>query len=359
MSEAPAVEPPTDRPAIEDPATAKALSSLRLPLVGLPVAAVVFAGLAGWLIAVGGGWLGITVLVVAAIAFLVTTFLAVVISGRWIGPASKLLREQPWRESPVTVYRPGRGFPRVGLQLPDVALLAPAMPWPAQQILARTGRVWVVGPDERGWAAIRSTGLALPLGQARVTTADLSDRIEVAVEQHDPGRASLAAGDAVLARVIAGPRKRSRTDLVAPILLTVFAIFVDVDLVRRGVRSDQVWLAVGTLVGTLLILGFLGWRGYRAWYWARVDKLLAAGPWKSVSITLPEPNRVRRETVVGQAILIDGRAVAVKLPRAGHALRANISATGLLWVAGTPDAGREMIAGIPGYPFLNRAEFGS
>ncbi|RLK60110.1 hypothetical protein [Actinokineospora cianjurensis] len=364
MSEAPAVEPPTGRPAIEDLATARALSALRLPLIGLPLAAVVFAVPAVWLIVAGGGWIGIAVLAIAALAFVVTSVLALVITGFWIGPAGRLLRAESWRAASVKVYRPSKGFPRARLVVKEadgksLSILAPALPWAAQQILARTSKIWLVGPDDKGWVAIRSTGLALPLGQARVSTADLSTGYEITVDQPDPARASLASGDAVLAKVIAAPRKRSRTDMVAPVVLLAFAGFVVVDLVQRGIKASQVGLAIGVFVGTLIIAGFFAWRLYKALYWAKVDKLLSAGPWNAVAVDLPEPTRVGRETVTAQATFADGRTVPVKLTRAGHAIRANVAATGKLWVAGIPGEGKQMVAGIPGYPFLSRADFGS
>nr|WP_253832265.1 hypothetical protein [Actinokineospora globicatena]MCP2301166.1 hypothetical protein [Actinokineospora globicatena]GLW77198.1 hypothetical protein Aglo01_16800 [Actinokineospora globicatena]GLW84032.1 hypothetical protein Aglo02_16720 [Actinokineospora globicatena] len=364
MSEAPAVEPPTGKPAFEDLATAKALTALRLPLIGLPLAALAFAVPTGWLIAAGAGWIGIAVLGIAAVAFLVTTVLALIITGFWIGPAGRLLRAEPWRAASVKVYRPAKGFPRARLVVKEadgtsLSLLAPALPWAAQQILARTGKIWLVGPDDKGWVAIRSTGLAAPLGQARVSTADLSTGYEITVDQPDPAMASLASGDAVLAKVIAMPRKRSRTDMVAPVVLLAFAVFVVVDLLKRGVRADQVGLAVGVFAGTLIIVGFFAWRLYKALYWAKIDRLLSLGPWNAVTAELPEPTRVGRTTVTAQATLADGRIVPVTLPRAGHAIRANIAATGKLWVAGIPADGKQMVTGIPGYPFLNRADFGS
>ncbi|GLZ41234.1 hypothetical protein [Actinokineospora sp. NBRC 105648] len=361
--EAAAVEPPVEGPAIEDLATARALTSIRLPLIGLPFAVLLFGVPAVWLIAAGGGWIGIAILTVAALAFLVTLVLAVLISGRWIGPATRLLRTSPWRPATVKVFRPTRGLPKARLlaRFPDgstLNLLAPALPWAAQQVLARTGKIWLVGPDDKGWTAIRSTGLALPLGQARVSTAEFTSAYEISVEQPAPVRASLASADAVLARVIAAPRKRARTDLVAPALLTIFAGFIVVDLLRRGIRADQVWLSIGVFVGTLAILALLGWRIHRMLHWSKIDRLLAAGPWTQVPVDLPAPTRVTRKTVTGQATLPDGRVVPVVLPRAGSSLRTNVAATGVLWVAGKPEAGLTAAAGLPGYPFLNLAHFG-
>ncbi|SDC77283.1 hypothetical protein [Actinokineospora iranica] len=362
--EAPAVEPPTDRPAIQDPATARAMSGLRLSLASLPVAVLLFGVPAAWLALAGAGWIAVTALAVAALAFLIATILTVLISGFWIGPASRLLRAQAWRPAAVTVFRPTRGFPRTRLLVREEDgtaknLLAPALPWPAQQVLARTGRVWLVGPDARGWVAIRSAGLALPLGQARVTAEDVSAGYQIEVEQPAPVRAPLAAADAVLSRVIATPRRRSRTELVAPALLLVFAGFVVVDLVNRGIRPDQVWLAVFVGLGTLGLVALLAWRVRRVLYWAKADRLLAAGPWTPVPAEFAAPTRVRRAAATGRATLPDGRVVPVALRRSGHALRANIAATGLLWTAGPPVAGGEAAVGLPGYPFLTVARFGA
>ncbi|MDQ3402128.1 MAG: hypothetical protein M3548_01880, partial [Actinomycetota bacterium] len=60
--EAPAVHPPTDVPAIEDPPTARALRGLRLPLIGLPLAVVAFGVPAIALNAAGAGWVGVAAL---------------------------------------------------------------------------------------------------------------------------------------------------------------------------------------------------------------------------------------------------------------------------------------------------------
>ncbi|MGQ0840495.1 hypothetical protein [Actinokineospora sp.] len=358
--EAPAVEPPTNRPAIEDQPTARALRSLRIPLFVLPFAALLFGVPA---IVLDIGWIVIALLTIAALAFVIATMLTIAISGFWIGPATRLLRAHPWRPATVKVFRPTRGFPRAKLVVREadgepLNLLAPALPWPVQQLFARTGKLWLVGPDAKGWVALRSAGLALPLGQARVTKEDVASGYEIDVEQPAPVRIPLAANDAVLSRIIAAPRRRSRTELIAPSLLLVFAIVVVVDLVRRGIRADQVDLAVFVGLATLGIAALLGWRVRKVRYWAKVDRLLGAGPWTSVPVDLPEPDDVRRATVTARATLPGGQAVSVTLPRASHALLANVAGTGQLWVAGVPRAGGEAVAGLPGYPFLNLAKFG-
>ncbi|WP_054053459.1 hypothetical protein [Alloactinosynnema sp. L-07] len=344
--EAPALEPPTDIPAVADPHTAAALRALRNPLLGLPALAMAFGVPAISLALAGVGWVLIALLGIAAVAFLLAAVLTFVMIGGWVGPAAKLLRAESWREAKVKVYRPGRGLPKVKLAVRDGAktinLVANALPWPAQQVLARTGRIWLVGPDERGWAAIRSAGLALPLGQAKVTSENVSGGYEVNVVQDDPVRVPLASSDAVLVHTTATPRKRSRTDVVLPGLLMVFALVMVFDLFGRDLRADQTPLAIGVVAGTLAIAGLLAWRIAKLRYWAAMDKLLAAGPWTSVPVTLD-----------GDTLRAGDKAVALR--RGAKELRANAEATGLLWVAGQPSG--KVAVGLPGYPFLSVAEF--
>lgn len=353
MSEVPAAEPPTDGPALADPATARALRGLRLPLVALPVAAVAFAVPALLL-----GGLAKALFTMAALAFVLGTMAVVATTAFWLGPATRLLRSQPWRPARVRVYRALKGLPRTPLRVREadgttVDLLAPALSWTAQQVLARTGRIWLVGPDERGWAAIRSAGLALPLGQARVATADIGAGYEVSPVQGDPRASATAAGDAVLAKAIAAPRRRAKTDLLAPGLLLAFAAFVLVDLLRRGV-SGRVELLVGLLVATALILALLAWRVHRLRHWTSVGRLLDAGGWTAVPVELDLSDE---RTVTARATLPDGRTAPVRFHRASRALLANIAATGRMWTAGAPTDG-PVAVGLPGYPFLTVARIG-
>ncbi|MDQ3404311.1 MAG: hypothetical protein M3548_13095, partial [Actinomycetota bacterium] len=281
----------------------------------------------------------------------------------WIGPASRLLRTQSWRPAKVRVFRPGRGLPKAKLLVRDgdrtLNLTASALPWAVQQLFARTGRIWLVGPDDKGWVAIRSAGLALPLGSARVTAENVAAGWEINIEQPEPARVSIAAGDAVVARMLATPRRRSRTELIAPTLLMVFAVIVVVDLIGRDLREDQVELVGLVGLAVLGIAALLAWRVRKLLYWSKVDKLLAVGPWTSVPVELDLPrNDTRTRTVTALATLPGGQTVPVTLPRAGQALLANIAGTGQLWVAGTPKADVETVAGLPGYPFLSLARFG-
>ncbi|EWC62866.1 hypothetical protein UO65_1814 [Actinokineospora spheciospongiae] len=360
--EAPAVEPPTDVPALSDGVTGRALRALRLPLFALPATALVFGAPAAWLAAAGASWLVVAVLTIAALAFVIAFLLTAHLYGTWLRPAARLLAAQPWRRAAVTVFRPARGRTPLLVTEPDGtrhALVAAALPWAVRQVFARTGRVWLVGPDAGGWVALRSSGLALPLGAARVTAADVALGYEVEVAQPAPVRAPVAAADAVVSRLIAGPRRRSRTELIAPTVLLVFAGVVIADLLGRDFAGELLELTLLVLLATLLLAGLLAWRVRKVRYWAKVDRMLGVGGWTPVPATLAESAvDGGPRTVTAQAV-VAGRTVPVTLPRASQALRANVAGTGKLWVAGVPAPGAEAVAGLPGYPYLNLARFGS
>ncbi|SDJ43619.1 hypothetical protein SAMN05192558_1239 [Actinokineospora alba] len=346
--EAPAVEPPTDIPAMTDPHTARAYRDLRVPLLGLPVGAVVF-GVPAIFLRVG--WVATAVLGVIALAFLIATVVSFSLVGTWLRPAEKLLKEQPWREATVKVYRSGRGLPRTKMRVDDgktkLSLRANALPWAAQQVLARTGRIWIVGPSADGWVAIRSAGLALPLGPAQVVKEDVSNGYEIAVEQEAPLRVPLAAADAVLAKSIATPRRQAKTDLIGPAILLLIAVVLVVDLIQRGAYGAHLGASIGLGIGTLAFAALLVWRIRKLRYWITLDRLLGSGPWRSVPVTADGHGFV--------ATLDDGKTARVKLGHRARQLRANVTATGLLWIAGPTDG--KAAAGLPGYPFLTIAVF--
>ncbi len=346
--EAPAVEPPTDIPAMADPHTARAYRDLRIPLLGLPVGAVVFGVPAIFLRA---GWVATAVLGVIALAFVLATVVSFSLVGTWLRPADKLLKDQPWREASVKVYRSARGLPRTKMRVDDgttkLSLRANALPWTAQQVLARTGRIWLVGPSADGWVAIRSAGLALPLGPAQVVDEDVSNGYEIAIEQEAPLKVPLAAEDVVLAKATATPRRRAKTDLIGPGILLLIALVLVVDLVQRGAYVAHLGAAIGLGIGTFALAALLVWRIRKLRYWTTLDRLLGSGPWRSVPVTA--------DGHAFLATLDDGKTAKVKLGHGAKELRANVEATGLLWIAGPTDG--KAAAGLPGYPFLTIAVF--
>ena len=128
-----------------------------------------------------------------------------------------------------------------------------------------------------------------------------------------------------------------------------------------GVIAPLVLRANYDLACTLMVVALIALAipfGVQDWlFWRRVRRLLNSGPWTSVPITLP--NLVESFDVAhGHATLSDGRTIPVRV-RTSYSLAANIAATGLIWVAGEPAAGREMAVGLPGYSVLGHAHFGS
>ena len=361
--EVPAVEPVEGAPAAADPATEWALRALRasvlapaiLSLIGVAVAIVI--GIAGVaevfvLVIALAGVLGLSAGAPVTLRWL-----------RWRGPVRTLLDTQPWRPADVSVFRAARGrTPGCRLRVLDAGgetmwLSAVGLGWSGQQVLARTGRAWLVGPDAEGNAAVRSSGLAVPIAMAQVG-AQLPADVIVEAEQRAPRRAPKARDDVVVANLIAGPRRRSRTDLVAPVLLLGLAVVVLVAVLRSNHAAPRYGETLAWVLAVLAALvAFAGWRIARLLRTSRIDRMLAAGPWRAVPVDLDGEPDPRKTQLRGNATLPGGGTVGVSVPKAGFVLTANVAATGLLWVVGEPEAGCRTVAGLPGYPLLAVATF--
>lgn len=361
--EVPAVEPAGDAPAAADPATGWAMRALRAAVLApailslIAVAVSIVIGLAGIteafvLIIALAGVLGLGASAPVAMRWL-----------RWHTPARALLDTQPWRPADVSVFRQARGR-GIGVRLrvldaggEPLWLTVVGLSWGGQQVLARTGRAWLVGPDAEGNAAVRSSGLAVPIAMAQVATQQAAD-VLVEAEQRAPRRAPKARDDVVVAQMLAGPRRRSRTDLVAPVLLLGLAIVVLVAVLRSNHAAPRFGELLGSVVVVIALLaGFAGWRILKLLRTSRIDRMLAAGPWRAVPVHVDGRPDPRRQELRGNATLPGGGTVEVSVPRAGFVLSVNVAATGLLWVAGEPEAGRRTVVGLPGYPLLAVATF--
>jgi hypothetical protein len=361
--EVPAVEPIEDAPAAADPATEWALHAFRTALLAPAVMSLIAI-----VVAIAIGLAGVTevFVLVVALAGLLGLSAGAPVTLRWLrwrGPARALLEAQPWRAADVSVFRQARGR-SVGCRLrvldasgEPIWLTAVGLGWSGQQVLARTGRVWLVGPDADGTVAIRSSGLAVPIAMAQVTDQQPADLL-VEAAQRAPRRAPKARDDVVVANLLAGPRRRSRTDMVAPVLLLGLAVFVLVAILRSNHAAPRFGELLGSVLVVLALLaGFAGWRIVRLIRTSRIDRMLAAGPWRAVPVDLAGKPDPRKQELRGNATLPDGGTVEVSVPRAGFVLAANVAATGLLWVVGEPEAGRRTVAGLPGYPLLAVATF--
>ncbi len=152
---------PADEPALEDDTTAR-LFEVRAQYVRNQLWAwltvVAAFPLSAWL------WSGVPVLGLAIGATMLIGVWQAVTRRRqpgqdWIAAARRLLAHEPWRETPATVLAT-RG---TVLALPGGEhLRVHGLPAPAREVVVRAGRVHVVGPDARGWLAVRVDGLHTP-----------------------------------------------------------------------------------------------------------------------------------------------------------------------------------------------------
>lgn len=344
--------PPTDRPAMEDPATQRIFKfvmttrSRRLllfPLLGIAVPAA---------LALQGNRLGGLGAVVLGCWELL--FGAQVVSLLWWSPwlrrARRLLTSEPWRPVPAQLVRGGPKSTRCVVRLSaghaPLLLLIRKAPWPLQQMIGRTGRLWMVGPDAGGTAVVTVDGCngGLP---AKVIGQPPPGEVPVLPA---PGATGSPLDDPVIASVVA-PRQR-----VAVPLLGIF-------LIALGVAAPAVFsrgwyrhvLGVTCIVfGVLLLAGlFSQLRQVR-----RLRSLLRAGPWTPLPVRLePWQPRARRfvANVSGQVRLPDGTEAAVTLPKSNLDVFMNATDSGLLWVAGEPVRGRTFAVGVPGYLVLGTA----
>jgi hypothetical protein len=207
-----------------------------------------------------------------------------------------------------------------------------------RQLLARQREVSLVGPNADGVAAVIVDGLAVPL-PARVVPAPASPR-------------PIAVTDEDLPRV--GAAKAARM---------VWISLAFVGLLGASVIFDVLLNDAGWVVATIAFVGALALFAVAALFRRgnqhRMVKLLGNGPWQAYPVQLlswsgnPAP--------IGQLRLMltlpDGTVLPVWARYGEPWLIANISATGYLWVAGTPTFGGSAVIGLPGLPFVTAAQF--
>lgn len=312
--------------------------------IGAPVAAVVFFGVLG-AIGVLSSLIGV----------------ALWVDGR---SSSRLLESGPWRHATVQVLaseKPAGTYLLIDGDAADPLWLdASPTNWDDQQILARTGRIWLVGPDENGNALICSAGTVVGVTKVTVITDEMPTVTPVIPEQVAPVGLATAGDDVILAKTNLTARRFLLISASAMALMLILVLGVLGLVLTSHSESHRVEGVVSVgVVATFLTYNVISIvRSIRSMRW--VDRLLAAGPWTSVPMTLPVDTKLQERSVKvrGRATLPDGTTVAVRL-KANYRLVANIAATGLLWVAGEPAPGRTVAAGLPGYPMVVVAHFGT
>lgn len=324
-------------------------------------------GMFVWLWIIGGNWVVLLLLGIATVICLVASGARALIPGD-VRRRSWMLQQQSWQPAAVRVFRWGDDEKHLllvddgsdnpfrlrthGLDRVDEKI-----------VMARTRRIWLVGPDAGGQYLYCFAGLCLPPFYAWVVDEQPPEDSEIMVEQAAPALLANAADDVVATWGL--EREWNRRALWWG-LLVAWSIVIGLLVLGGVLLSTGAEHAIENVaaLGILLVLGpaFPIFSIPRSlWFLRRFIRLRSAGPWTSVPVTLHKPvghiTKGRFRTYGGVATLPDGRAVAVEVATVAQ-LAANIAATGLLWTVGEPRPGRTLAAGLPGYPHIGIGRIG-
>jgi hypothetical protein len=209
---------------------------------------------------------------------------------------------------------------------------------PIRQLVARQREMSLIGPNADGLAAVVLDGLSFPL-PAKVVPAPADPRPEPVTDE-DLTRWA-AANAAHLVWIGVG------------IMTLVGASFLfDLLLVMDG------WFAATGGFVVVLLAGFIA-SFFRRGDQHRMVKLLRSGQWQAYPVQLL--SWTGNPGLVGKLRLAltmpDGSQLPVSARLAPSWLIANISATGYLWVAGSPRPDQAAVVGLPGYPLAAAVRF--
>lgn len=257
--------------------------------------------------------------------------------GRWAATAKALLSSAITRRATAEVVTAKGKTVVLALDGGQWYVRAGAVNREARQIVARTGEVWLAGPDASGAVVLFIDALPAPV-HALVTT-EVPER----GAPEPPADASLSALPASSARRFAAVQWLS----AGMWLIVVGAVSYDVADNSYGqfYGAAMIVVLIITLVRILPVL--------------RLPSLVKAGHWQSYQATMHtwrgDPKLVGD---LGVTITYpDGGVQPVTVRLASADLVANIANTGLLWVAGTPAPGATLAVGVPGYPIAAPAKF--
>lgn len=217
--------------------------------------------------------------------------------------------------------------------------------WGIRQVVARLGEVYVVSPDADGNAVVLVEALPIPLAARVVTNPGFGEPEPVV-------RSTMVAAQDPLAMWLA---KRNFRMTWASLGVLAALASADVFDVLRLVGSVTVGLiGAASTLAVLLVAGL-----FRRGYQHKLAQLLRGGDWQMYPVQVLSWAGGQR--VVGNLrlalLLPDGTQLPVSVRFALAELVANVSASGVLWVAGAPRAGGVAAVGLPGYPVLAAARF--
>lgn len=344
-AEAPTVyRPPTDRPAGAEPlfhrlvtGQRKQLAVLMWIVVPLTLVMVMMAFLDTYWAPAGG---------LFTVAFLVVVVVSLV---GWFGalaPARELLGA-PFREVPL----PDGQLLAAGNKLSFPVGAGPGwcvgrFPSSWRLAIERDRRVWVLGPSRRGRVVVLAPGGLTFIG-CRVCPAPADGSRPVA---RAPWRWRTPQDDPVLAAHLARMRRQALiaagacAALAFGYVVTLAVLPEDVDFGFGALAG----LIAATVIGFVPVLTFAGVRRQRTW--TPVEAIVGG------KITIGGQGT---GTTTGQVLLPDGRRVSAAMTRVPIDLLVNVRDTRRLWIAGVPEPGRTVFAGLPGYPVVAKVKLGT
>jgi len=237
---------------------------------------------------------------------------------RWESAMERLLATQPWRETPVLVLNT-RGTVLVlpGPEYVRVAGLSAA----AREVVVRTGRVAVVGPDAQGTLAVRVDGWYLPRPARRVAPVHAT--------------AALPVGEPIAAMWVRSIVDAMHRSFVATTMFALTAAIVALSPTTPwwGFLTVAVNVAAAALAGLRL---------------RHVRRLRHTGPWVRADAETTSWHARRNGLADGTVALRfpDGRRLTAHLHDAPINLFANVAHEKTLWVADHD------VVGFPHYPVV-------
>lgn len=324
-------EPAQDSPATMDPTTAILLGlkqKLRWRL--LFYCALATVGFGPWLAVAASLWETPYPLASAVVICWIGTAGAAWLWMLWVPRAAALMWTRPWRPVTARVVRAGRPtFTSVVECDGDTLLRVSNLTAAHHALIARTARVWVVGPDDKGWASVRVDGSHVVFPARQVSASRRTSAVE--------------AGD-VTALTAARMRVRSSFFLRCSLAVVLW-------LIAMGV-SGAPWLS---MVGITAVPVYLLVRqGQAAFIDRRLPMLVADADWRELPVSM-NPWFWREDgtsTAEGIVRLPDGRTLAARMPNATVDLLGTIYERGTVWFSAVPESGKTVAVGFPGYPLL-------
>ncbi|MEU6643928.1 hypothetical protein ABZ863_15425 [Saccharomonospora sp. NPDC046836] len=343
-------EPRGDRPAREEPFLSAVLANLRRQSQATFVLSLLFLGIGIALLVIDAvPVLGVALVVVFGLLALYSVF------AWWSGFGEmRALLETPIREvrpQPDGLQHTGDS---VSVRIGDgqASWVRGWLPAGYRALLARERRVWVLGPSARGRVVLVLPGSVLCAAAKTTRAPRRGSRPLPEVWQ----RSSAPKDDPVLTAHLGAARRLHGG------LLTLFSLTVAAAAFLPALALFENWtpmdigelplIAVAAAVFVVLVQ-----RIVRSMLRLRRVNLAA----RAVTWT-PLPARLDAEPKIiagyfaratARVSWPDGTERTVQLGRVSVDLIANVQASGLLWVIGTPEPNGATLVGVPGLPVLN------